>query len=566
MQFLQILTMRIAILFCFLTFHSYSQSVLAPLNSDYYHLIDRYEVRSGKLSNEFHSNFKGYNRRAIVNLTENTFRASEADKFNLQYLQNDSWEWLSDSLMYQSDSKKAILKKLYRKKSDFASYQDRDFDLHINPVFQFGGGTDNLTDNQPFVNTRGAEVRGVIGRKLGFYSYIADNIVVYPNYVRELIRNYDGFPSEGFTKIGKEDIDSLRLKTNFFSARGYISFNPIKQIQLQFGHDRNFVGSGIRSMILSDFSAPYVQLRSITHVGKIQYVNIFAQMQNAQIPRPASGQIPIASKYMAFHYLNWNVNKNLNLGVFETVMFSQRKIGFDINYLNPIIFYRFVEGHLGSSDNTMAGLDFKYNFLNHFSTYGQLVLDEFSLGYLKEGKGWWGNKIATQIGAKYIDFLGLPNLDLQVEYNLARPYTYSHFATYSNFVNYNMPLAHPLGANFRELLVQIKAQTLKKLYLTGTACSIRTGENIGLENWGQNILWNYEFNRQREKGNFIGQGRRTNILMFDLNASYMIRHNIFADFKAFSRIYDSGESILNNVNSGISFGLRMNMARQNLMF
>lgn len=560
------LSMRILSLLFFLSLTSFGQSVLVPLNTDYYHLIDRYEIKSGKLSNEFHSNFKGYNRKAIVNLTKTVEPISDTDKFNLQYLQNDSWEWLPDSLLKQSDSKNPIFKKLYRKKSDFVSYQDKEFDLHLNPVFQFGYGTDNIVDNQPFVNTRGVEVRGAIGRKLGFYSYLSDNIVTYPHYVRQLIRQYNGFPNEGFTKIERTDVDSVRLKTNYFSARGYISFNPIKQIQLQFGHDRNFIGSGIRSMILSDFSAPYMQLRSITHVGKVQYVNIFAQMPNAQIQRPASGQIPMQSKYMAFHHLNWNVNKNLNLGVFETIMFSQRKIGFDINYLNPIIFYRFVEGHLGSSDNSIVGADFKYNFLKHGSIYGQFALDEFSLSNLKEGKGWWGNKYAAQIGAKYIDFMGIPNLDLQAEFNLARPYMYSHFASYSNFVNYNMPMAHPIGANFKEILIQARLQTLKRLFVTGTVCIINTGENIGSQNWGQNILWSYEFNRQRKYGNVIGQGRRTNIVMFDLNTSYMIRHNVFADFQAFSRIYDSGESILNSVNSGISFGLRMNIARRNLMF
>lgn len=544
--------------------NSSAQGVFAPLNTDYYHLIDRYEIKGGKLSNEFHSNFKGYNRKSIVNLTEEVRPISRADSFNLTYLQNDSWEWLDDENLTQAASKKPIFKQLYKKKADFISYQNKDFDLHLNPVLHFGGGTDNISEAQPLINTRGVEVRGMIAKKVGFYSYLTENQITNPFYVGEFSRFYKGFPYEGFTKV--IDSDSTKLKTDFFSARGYIAFNPIKQIQLHFGHDRNFVGSGIRSMILSDFSSPYLQLRMITHIGKVQYINIFGQLINKQIPQPVDGSIPLAPKYLAFHHLNYNVTKNLNIGLFETIIFGKRQIGFDLNYLNPIIFYRFVEGNLGSADNSMVGLDFKYNFLKRFSTYGQLVLDEFKFDYFKERRGWWGSKIATQVGLKYIDFLEIPNLDVQVEFNLARPYTYSHFSTFSNFANYNMPLAHPIGANFREVLAQARFQAFKKLFLTASFSSIRAGEDFDATNWGGNILRNYLFLRPNDFGNFIGQGRRTNIIYFDFNASYMLKHNLFLDFHAISRSYDSRETILNYVNTSISGGLRLNIGRRNLIF
>lgn len=551
-------------LFIFTYINSFSQGVFAPLNQDYYHLIDRYEVKSGKLSNNFHSNFKGYNRGSIIKLTDEIKPSNARDSFNLAYLQNDSWEWLSDEKISQSLSKKNILKYFYSRKADLIGYQNKEFDIHLNPVLHFGGGIDNVSSSRPFINSRGVEVRGMIARKLGFYSYLAENQVTNPHYVNELIRFYRGFPYEGFTKV--IDSDTAKLRTDFFSARGYIAFNPIKQIQLHFGHDRNFIGSGMRSMILSDFSSPYLQLRMITHVGRVQYINIFGQLTNKQIPQPADGSIPLAPKYFAFHHLNYNLSKNLNIGIFETIVFGKRQIGFDLNYLNPVIFYRFVEGHLGSSDNSMVGLDFKYNFLKRFSMYGQLVLDEFKLAYLKERSGWWATKISTQIGLKYIDFLEIPNLDVQVEFNLARPYTYSHFSSFSNFANYNMPMAHPLGANFREFLAQARFQLLKRLNLTASFSSARTGEDYDATNWGGNILRNYLLLRPQDFGNVIGQGRRTNIIYFDFNASYMLKHNLFLDFNALSRSYDSRETTLNHVNTSMSLGLRLNIARRNLIF
>ena len=84
--------------------------------------------------------------------------------------------------------------------------------------------------------------------------------------------------------------------------------------------------------------------------------------------------------------------------------------------------------------------------------YGQLLLDEFKLSEVRAGDGWWGNKFGFQLGGKYIDAFNIKNLDLQLEHNRVRPFTYSHGDSVANYTHYNMPLAHPLGANFQEVI------------------------------------------------------------------------------------------------------------------
>jgi hypothetical protein len=53
--------------------------------------------------------------------------------------------------------------------------------------------------------------------------------------------------------------------------------------------------------------------------------------------------------------LGFDVGKKLNLGFFESVMADQA----NFNYLNPIIFFRWVEQNLGTPDKVMLGTDFK---------------------------------------------------------------------------------------------------------------------------------------------------------------------------------------------------------------
>ncbi len=524
--------------FLFLFCHTLkAQSVYVPLNQDYYQLIDRYEIKSGRFAEGMHAHVRPLSRQAIVQLTDSVATnhnfLSEKDRFNLTYLRNDSWEWAGDSA--DNDSKKPILKYFYKKKSDLFSVQTEDFDLHVNPVLYFGVGKESGTySGTRYINTRGAEVRGMISKKLGFYSMFTDNQAVFPQYVQDYTNLYNAVPYEGYWKrLGSDGAD-------FITARGYFTFHVLKPIMIQFGHDKNFIGSGYRSLILGDGAAAYPFLKINTKVWKLNYMNIFAQM-TGDVLTFRDSQFP--KKYFAFHHLSVNLTKNLNVGVFESVMFGRpdprRRFRYDFHYYNPIIFYRYVEQQLGSDDNSILGMDFKWNFLRHFQVYGQLVLDEFLLSQVRSGRGWWANKQAIQLGAKYIDAFSIRNLDLQTEINIVRPYTYAHKldssgVSYTNYAHYNLPLAHPLGANFVEWIGIARYQPINRLNLTGKLMVARYGadgpDENGTTNWGGNIRKDYR-TYEREYGNNIGQGIATQLVFADFTASYQLKHNLFLDGK-----------------------------------
>jgi hypothetical protein len=113
------------------------------------------------------------------------------------------------------------------------------------------------------------------------------------------------------------------------------------------------------------------------------------------------------------------------------------------------------------------GLDFKSNLFDHVSLYGQFLLDEFNFKRLVAKDKWWGNKYALQVGIKYIDIV--PNLDAQLEFNMARPFMYGHDLRANgnaNYTNYNQALAHPLGANFNEVIFIARYQPIKRLFMS----------------------------------------------------------------------------------------------------
>ena len=124
-----------AIIFCSFPLSMFAQSSYAPLNEDYYHWIDRYEIKSGRIAPQIHTAIKPYKRSAIAayvdTLSNHGFFTSKGDQFNIEYLRNDNWEF---SRAGTSDSKKPILKAFYRKKSDLYHVDEEAFDLHVNPV------------------------------------------------------------------------------------------------------------------------------------------------------------------------------------------------------------------------------------------------------------------------------------------------------------------------------------------------------------------------------------------------------------------------------------------------
>ncbi|WP_228450744.1 hypothetical protein [Chryseolinea soli] len=559
--------MKIRLLALFLTglqLSAFAQSSYAPLNEDYYHSIDRYEVKAGKVLPNIFTAVKPYKRSDIVAFID-TLHAqgqfvSKADAFNYEYLQNDSWEF---SRAESSNSRKPILKGLYKKKSDLFYVDEEAFDLHVNPVAYLGAGSDSRRDERLFINTRGAEIRGMVDKKVGFYAYLTDNQMVLPSYVWDQMSQNPVIPHEGFWKDYKNG-----KGVDFLQARGYITFEATKHINIQFGHDRIFIGNGYRSLIFSDFSPPTWFLKGTVKVWKLNYMFLLNQMTadvNGSLGglTAATGGYP--NKFNAMHHLSLNIGKKLNIGVFESVMFSvDDSVGTDnfrLDYLNPIIFYRAIEQQNGSSDNVLLGFDFKWNAVRKLSFYGQFVLDEFVLDHIKSGDGWWANKFAIQGGAKYIDAFGVPNLDLQGEVNIVRPYTYSHNTTYGNYTSYRQPIAHPLGANFNEVVGILRYQPLRRLNLVGKLIVAKIGRDTTGVNWGSNLLKNNS-TRQQEYGNKIGQGIANDLVYGTFTATWMLRHNIFIDASVVVRRSKSDVAFYNNNTNVTSLALRWNIPKR----
>ena len=406
-------------------------------------------------------------------------------------------------------------------------------------------------DEGIFLNSRGINVRGLLGKKVGFSSYITDNQERGPRFFQEQVNKFKAVPGNGFYKTFK------KTGVDYFDARGYITFNAAKFIDFQIGYDKNFIGNGYRSMFLSDWGNSYLFAKINTKVWKFNYQNIFMELM-PQFKK--SGDTLLDRKYAAMHHLSMNVTKWLNVGLFEGVIFG-RKNRFDFQYLNPVIFYRHIEGTIGSPDNAVAGLDFKANVAHRVQFYGQFLLDEFILSAVKNTPTNWVNKFSIQTGFKYVDAFGVKNLDLQGEMNRVRPFTYSHNDTISNYTHYNQPLAHPLGANFQEFIGIAHYQPAPKWTIDARAIYYYQGLDSTGRNFGANIFRNYT-TRVGDDGYKVGSGSRATCFNGTMLVSYELRQNLFLDASLQHRTYNIANKTGQSNTTLVTAGIRLNMFKR----
>jgi hypothetical protein len=421
----------------------------------------------------------------------------------------------------------------------------------VNPILDLQVGKASKSDvSYTYVNTRAINFRGGLGSQLNFTTTIFESQARFADYFNsyaESLKPAGGnpaiIPGMGIAKNFKTDAYDFPL------AEANLTFTPNKYNDLQLGYGRNFIGDGYRSLLQSDGASPSPYFKINTKFWKLKYTNTYMWLKDV---RPeVSLERTYATKFMANHYLSWNVSNRLNLGFFESVIWTNTNDrGFDASFVNPIIFYRAVEfASSARTGNALLGLTYKYKWSNQINLYGQFLLDEFSLGDVKAGNNSWKNKYGYQLGLKYYNAFHVDNLLLQLEYNHVRPYVYSHSTPITNYGHNNQSIGHQWGGNFKEFIAIARYHNGRyfadaKITVGTRGLDFDTTEDGN--NYGGNIYKDYDENRPFNSGVKVGQGNKTDVFIADLQAGYLV--NPATNLKFFgSYIYRNFDPSMNTV-------------------
>jgi hypothetical protein len=352
---------------------------------------------------------------------------------------------------------------------------------------------------------------------------------LHSNFTKKLnFRGAFDVISESHHSLLNEFKDSLTVFPTFGRDNKRLQYNCSYQfnkfITTDFGKGKHFIGNGYRSLLLSAEHSLYPYLKLTTEFGRVRYYNLYTTFLDIQNP------LQDRKKHASIHFLNFELTKNINIGVFEGVLWRSKdksfNRGYDLAYLNPIIFFRPVEYSKHSPDNVLMGANFNANF-NATTLYGQVLLDDLNIsdviGDTSNGSsGFLQNKFAVQFGGK----TKINGVNLLIEYNQAQPYTYAHKEPMQTYTHLNQALAHPLGANFKEM-VSIAEYQYNKWNFRIKYTSAKVGLDSTNTHYGQNIFAS-DFDAQGDGqeysyGNFNGQGVLTTINTLQTEIAYPLK-------------------------------------------
>lgn len=365
---------------------------------------------------------------------------------------------------------------------------------------------------------------------LNFKSNIKNKLITVGSYdyldgnQNPLIRNYQDSLAIYYPGFG---VDNNRFQFN----TKYLANNFIT---VDIGYGKQFIGDGEESLLLSDVASSYPYLKLTTGFGPVRYYNLYTTFLNPNMIDYGR------KKHATIHYLDFSITSRVSFGVFESVLWQSKSEeeynGYELAYLNPVIFYRPVEfSKKSSKGNTLMGVNFNAS-LKKITFYGQFMLDDLNISRQRDkdkdyGKGFFQNKYAFQLGLKGQSG---DNIDYLIEYNQVQPYTYGHRTILQNYSHMNQALAHPLGGNFKELINTLQIRKGDWTYKI-KAMIVNVGLDSISTHYGQNIFesdYQASSGGQHSYGNFNGQGVSTTILFVQPEVSFSLR-----EFDIFASIY-----------------------------
>lgn len=264
------------------------------------------------------------------------------------------------------------------------------------------------------------------------------------------------------------------------------------------------------------------------------------------------------SKFWAANMLKLSWPGLFDIGMGDIVVYSRP---LEIGYLNPLIFYKFVEHSLQDRDNGLIFFDFQSHFLKNVQFQANFFMDENFISNLAD-LDRYSNKVAYQLGTYLYEPANIRNLSLIFEYTKIRPFVYTHVNPKNTYTSYTEILGNSIGPNADELRLNAIYNFTDRLQLNLLFRKIRKGNNIYdangnlVKNVGGNVFQAYRIGVDPDDMFFLdGERVNTNVYQMDLKYEPLTGYNFHLVYN-----YSGMSNITKGTFSDLSYAyLRLNI-------
>jgi hypothetical protein len=543
------------LLICF-SFEAYSQVENVPLPNPVYDFLK--EMRVKKIIPGFNDDDLSLSRSVIadyLNIAESKRNElSETERSLLRKYRNE----FDKSLMsYQNTAS------LFGGKGDFDRGFNTFFKNKYKYLFAYDEGENNVfidglgsatyaNEFKPSnkINSKildiGFRIRGTVFDKLGYYFKAEKGGVWGSAELAEMVR-----PVLSSNFKFNENIDRVR---NYDFTDGYIKFGtkPVEGMDLsvQLGREKIVYGVGYSDRLSISGNSPNMDFIKFNfNYGILNYSSVHA----SAVGEFHGDRSLNYTKYIASNRFKVSLENLFDIGIAESIVYSSR--GIDLAYLNPVIFYKFVEHSLQDRDNGIIFADIQTHFIKNLELQGTFFLDENILDNITD-LTLATNKSAYQLGLFWYEPFKVNNLSWTLEYTKIRPYVYSHVDPKNTYTSYGKIIGHPIGPNSDQIFTRLSYNYSDWVRLIVEYSKTRHGDNIYdsegnlVMNAGGDVFVPYIVGRDNDEAFFL-DGIRINNDRLKLNIVLEPVRNFIFDLNF---IYNITKNITSNTSEDRSFG------------
>ena len=399
------------------------------------------------------------NRRDSANFKSNLYSGNSffpaiENRYNLH-------RYLKDTSILYYDFAEVLFKK------HLLEVKSKDCFLTISPLVDFSLGRDLIDTNSInlFQNTRGILIEGDLFKNFSFSTSFFENQSRLSSYEQLFINERGEFRPNGNGYAQENGSISGGTRTKPFKTNGYdyayaignIIYSPHKKIDLIAGNNQHFIGSGYRSMLLSDNSSYSPYFRLDYYLSKRFSFNYLRSRHLNLVRKKIFNTVEgyYQPKGLGVNYLTYYISNKINLSLFDGTIWSMGD-SLQTKAVNPLFYnpFPFVSSMLKDSTcYAIQGLNLNWVFTPKIRSYGQ-----FAIGNLDS------KQLAFQLGVRLFDLFHLKNSMIQIEFNSATKKMYQSKFSRLNYSNFNLPLSHTKGNAFNELVIRFNWE-YKRCYL-----------------------------------------------------------------------------------------------------
>jgi hypothetical protein len=219
------------------------------------------------------------------------------------------------------------------------------------------------------------------------------------------------------------------------------------------------------SVFISDNSRPFDMIKFTVLGDMLRFESIVTQLD----------QMYGSERYLSASRIALKIGSSTTLGLGQSALYGGKDRPLDFTLSNPLSFYSFSQDNDQKSMNGMLYADLLTTVGTAYNIYGELLIDDFQVDRKKKSD-LEPNEIAFMIGIEGVQIFDW--LDFWLEFTQIRNRTYNvpEIRPWEKFLHRGVPIAHPLGNDFRLLAARGEGRVYRGLLGYLEISIIRKGE------------------------------------------------------------------------------------------